>query len=71
MCMLCPAIPATAALGAAASAKQKAAFREQETAISESPIKISGSIPAGKATAVVIAGLLTASVLYHSQISAV
>jgi hypothetical protein len=67
MCIFCAAVPATAALGAAASANQRKADDATETTVNRAA-KALKSVPAGKTTAVVVAGLLTASVVYHSQI---
>ena len=55
MCMICAAIPATAAVGAKLNAEQLHKPSEQRKPIS-------------KITAVVIALLVTASVIYHTLI---
>ncbi|MEO0562323.1 MAG: hypothetical protein AAF125_09415 [Chloroflexota bacterium] len=72
MCIFCAAVPAAAALGAKASVDQRAARAEQsETDTPTAAAKPSFAVNAGGATAVVIAGLMTASVIYHTQIGPV
>lgn len=58
MCIFCAAIPAAAALGATAHAKQKDA----------TTAKWLLSVPVAATTGVVIAALLAGSAAYHSQL---
>lgn len=67
MCVFCAAIPAAGALGAAASAKQKQARRD-ESARLDVPAWVL-ALPAERTTLVIVGGLLAGSVIYHSQIS--
>lgn len=53
MCMICAAIPATAAVGARLNADQLHKPREQRR-------------PIGKMTGIAIALLMTASIIYHT-----
>lgn len=62
MCMFCAAIPATLAIGASAQAHQQ---REKRQAEAQGKTPARPVIPAGPATGVVVAGLVTASILYH------
>lgn len=66
MCMFCAAVPMTAALGAAATAKQK---RNAQQPPNATPVQPSvRKLPAEQITLVVIGGLLVGSVVYHSQL---
>jgi hypothetical protein len=58
--MFCAAIPAAAAVGAAANSKQKK--KQAETGKK-------ASLPAGPLTGLVIVGLLAGSVTVHSQLN--
>ncbi len=62
MCMFCAAIPASVALGAAVTGKQK--LRDQQV---QNPGATSNSrrLPAGKVTIAVTGGLIVCSVVYH------
>ena len=63
MCVFCTAIPTSIVLGVAQNTKQKA---EKDAALLEGLEPPKHRIPAGPATAIVVAGLLTASVIYHT-----
>lgn len=62
MCVFCTAIPTAAVVGIAQTTKQKA---EKDAALLEG-LEAPKHIPAGPVTAVVVAGLLTASIIYHT-----
>jgi hypothetical protein len=64
MCMFCAAIPAAVAVGAAANVRQN--NEKQQAEISGLPAE-KPKIPAGPATALVVAGLVVGSVIYHSK----
>jgi len=75
MCVFCAAVPAAASVGAMATAKQKRAKRQQAERHStgEQPqppttFGLLSAFPAQHVTGVVIAGIVTASVIYHAQI---
>lgn len=64
MCMFCAAIPATLAAGAATRQKQNLAKQKDE----EDGKPVTKSVlPAGPVTAVIVAGLAVASVVYHTH----
>lgn len=63
MCLFCAAIPMAASLGTASAGKQLEKRRECE-ARGEVPPKV--LIPAGKATPVIVVGLLVSSAIYHT-----
>ncbi len=72
MCVFCAAVPATAALGAAATARQKQIKREQTAADNtHAAADWRLAVPAERVTLLVVAGLVAGSVVYHSQISPV
>ena len=64
MCMFCAAIPATVAVGAAANVRQK---NEKQQAEMSGETAEKSKIPAGPVTAIVVAGLVVGSVIYHSS----
>lgn len=80
MCVFCAAVPAAASVGAMATAKQKRAKRQQAErqqaerhSTGEQPqppttFGLLSAFPAQHVTGVVIAGIVTASVIYHAQI---
>ena len=63
MCVFCAAIPATLAVGAAAT-KQQREIERQTSANGAQPAK--RRIPAGPTTALLVTGLLVCSVVYHT-----
>jgi hypothetical protein len=66
MCMFCAAIPAALAVGASAQARQNRNEKEAGRRGEEgSPPKV----PPKAATAVVVAGLAVASIVYHTQLN--
>lgn len=73
MCIFCAAIPAAAALGAAAHGKQTEARRRAETvneAATEEPARLAPvvlprQLPIAGITGVVLAGLVVGSVVTH------
>ena len=65
MCIFCAAIPATAAAGAALQGKQREAARQAEDEGRSSPVS---KVPVGKVTTALIAVLVVASVIYHTQL---
>jgi hypothetical protein len=65
MCVFCAAIPATAAAGAALQGKQREAARQAEGEGRPSPVS---KVPVAKATTALIATLVIASVIYHTQL---
>ncbi|MFZ6031628.1 MAG: hypothetical protein ACOYYS_28300 [Chloroflexota bacterium] len=67
--MFCAAIPAAVAVGAAAGSRQRAAGERQDSdgQRAETREKAKPKIPAGPATAVVVAGLVAGSVIYHTH----
>jgi hypothetical protein len=67
MCIFCAAVPAAVSLGAAAHAKQKQTERAPSPQAEKRAAWVR-SVPASQATAVVVAGLVTASVIYHAQL---
>jgi hypothetical protein len=62
--MFCAAVPAAAAMGAAAQSKQQKA-RQAAKARGEQPPKL--RLPAAQTTAIVIIGLVTAAAIYHAK----
>ena len=68
MCMFCAAIPATLAAGASARHKQHQLQQRGEAEGKTPPKPV---LPAGKTTAVIVAGLAIASVVYHTQIGGI
>jgi hypothetical protein len=62
--MFCASIPAALAIGANVHASQG---RAMKTALENGEPAAKPKLPAGPATAVLVAGLLAASVLYHTQ----
>ncbi|MEE4193629.1 MAG: hypothetical protein V2J07_00375 [Anaerolineae bacterium] len=62
MCILCTAIPTAVVVGVAQNTKQKA---EKDAALLEG-LEPPKRIPAGPVTAVVVAGLLAGSLIYHA-----
>ena len=62
MCVFCTAIPTAAIVGIAQTAKQKA---EKDAALLEG-LEPPKRLPAGPLTAVVVAGLMVGSVIYHT-----
>jgi uncharacterized iron-regulated membrane protein len=65
MCMFCAAIPATLALGAAANQKQRLAGQKN---VEEGKTPARPVLPAGKTTALIVAGLAIASAVTHTQL---
>ncbi len=65
MCVFCAAIPAAAAIGAKAKAKQRKELEQAETEGKTSSRKI---IPAGAATVVAVTSLAVCSVVYHTHL---
>jgi hypothetical protein len=66
--MFCASIPATLALGAAAHQKQHLSQQRSED---EGKTPSKPVLPAGPATAVIVAGLAIASVVYHTQLGGI
>ena len=66
MCMFCAAIPATLAVGVNAQARQNRSEKEAEVRGEEPPHP---KVTPKAATAVVVAGLAVASIVYHTQLS--
>ena len=64
MCIFCAAIPVTMAVGLSAKKSQQKRARMAEAEGKADPRR---SIPAGPATTVVVAGLVIASVVYHTH----
>ena len=64
MCVLCAAIPASMALGASAQARQNRARREAEEVGKPAPKPV---LPAGPATAGVVALLVAGSAVVHTR----
>jgi uncharacterized membrane protein YidH (DUF202 family) len=64
--MFCAAIPATLAVGASAQARQNRTEKEAERRGEEASRP---KVPPKAATAVVVAGLAVASIVYHSQLN--
>lgn len=64
MCMFCAAIPAALALGANAQSRQRLQKIQAEEKGEQPPRP---NLPAGPTTAVVVAGLVISSIIYHSQ----
>jgi hypothetical protein len=65
MCIFCAAIPASMALGASAQARQNRAKKEAEEMGKPAPKPV---VPAGLATAGVVALLATGSVVVHTRL---
>jgi len=65
MCMLCAAIPAALAVGANVQARQRKQAKQTE-AEGEARNRLVQTIPAGPATAVVVAGLVVSAIVYHT-----
>jgi hypothetical protein len=63
--MFCAAIPATLAVGAHAKARQRQRFQQAEAPGEE---RRRPAVPAGPVTAAAVAGLVLASVIYHTQV---
>lgn len=63
MCMFCVAIPAAAAIGSAANAKQKK--QQNESVEFKAPRKL--VLSANTLTVLVIVGLVSGSAWYHTQ----
>jgi hypothetical protein len=69
MCVLCAAVPATVALGAAAKAKQQ---QSTNPTIDAKPLPHwMLALPAERVAAVVIVGLVAGSAVCHTRISPV
>ena len=69
MCLFCAAIPATLAVGANVHARQQRQQRLAEAQELQTDEKVSQPrIPAAAATTLVVVGLVTASVIYHTQL---
>ena len=66
MCMFCAAIPAALAVGVNAQARQNRSEKEAE-ARGEEPDR--PKVPPKAVTAVVVAGLAVASIVYHTQLN--
>jgi uncharacterized membrane protein YidH (DUF202 family) len=64
--MFCAAIPAVLAVGASAQARQNRTEKEAERRGEEGPHP---KVPPKAATAVVVAGLAVASIVYHTQLN--
>jgi len=64
MCIFCAAIPISMTLGIKAVSKQRKEARLAESEGKESPHKV---IDAGTVSAVVVGGLVVASVIYHTK----
>lgn len=64
MCVFCAAVPAALAVGAHANARQKRSSSPAQPEVGN-PHRL--NVDARAATAVVVAGLLIASGIYHSQ----
>ncbi len=64
MCMFCAAIPAALAVGANVNARQR---RETEQAQQRGEPPAQPKISPKPATAVIVAGLAVASVMYHTH----
>lgn len=67
MCMFCAAIPATLAVGANLKTKQLRERRETDERGETAPGK--KQVPVGKITIIAVGALVTASVVYHSQLN--
>ena len=65
MCLFCAAIPVAASIGAAANSKQKQLLHQAEEKGTPPPHV---TIPAGRATLVVVGVLTVGSILYHTQL---
>jgi len=65
MCIFCAAIPASMALGATAKARQNRERQEAEATGKPAPKPV---VPAGLATAGVVALLATGSVVVHTRL---
>jgi hypothetical protein len=64
MCLFCAAVPATLAIGAKAQAEQ----RRREKLAKENDVAPSRPlVPPKTVTTIVVAGLVTASIVYHTQ----
>lgn len=77
MCVFCAAVPAVGAMGAAATAKRKAAKRQQTQHDTSAATETSTNypqwalhVPTEKLTLVVIGGLLVSSAVYHNNFGA-
>jgi hypothetical protein len=64
MCVFCAAIPTAMALGVTAKNRQ---IQERKTAEAQGKVFTKRSIPAGKATTVVVVTLIAGSVLVHTK----
>jgi hypothetical protein len=65
MCVFCASIPAVMALGVSAKAKQN---QEQNRAEIRGEPRPRSIIPVGKATMVVVTGLVISSIVYHTHV---
>ena len=63
MCMFCAMVPMAASLGTAAQAKQREKRKQAELEGKPVPRAV---IPAGTATILLTAGLVMASIIYHT-----
>jgi hypothetical protein len=66
MCMFCAAIPAALAVGVNAQTRQNRSEKEAEIRGDE-PVR--PKLPPKAITAVVVAGLAVASIVYHTQLN--
>jgi len=66
MCVFCAAIPAALAVGVNAQARQNRSEKDAEVRGEEPPHP---KVTPKAATAVAVAGLAVASIIYHTQIS--
>ncbi len=66
MCMFCAAVPTVASLGLAAWAEQQ---RKSKEAVARGEPPPRPIVPAGKATAVVLASIVVMSIVYHTQVA--
>jgi hypothetical protein len=64
MCMFCAAIPATLALGAHANSRKRQ--EDQQAQAGDQP-SAAPKVEPKAVTAIVVAGLVVASVVYHTQ----
>jgi hypothetical protein len=68
MCVFCAAIPVAMAIGASAQKSQREGAKKAEEEGEAPPRRL---LPAGKATAAAVVGLLAASVIVHTQFGGV
>ena len=66
MCIFCAAIPLAASVGAAANSKQKRQihFAEEQ---GTPPPRV--TLTAGRATAIIVSGLVVCSIIYHTHLT--